>query len=148
MRKNDIIFQERSTSMLGAYKSYWTNYFNFKSRTSRKNYWLVVLANFIVSFILSFLLTLIFGNSSDVSSAKTIEELMEVLRNPAGIISLIWTCVNVIPNISIDVRRLHDVNKSGWFIFINLIPFVGSIIFLVLLLSKSADKDNKYTKEA
>lgn len=134
--------------MFEAYKSYWTNYFNFKARTSRKNYWLVVLANVIVGIILSVLLTLIFGNNVDLSSIKTMEELTEALKNPTGIINLIWSCVNFIPLISIDVRRLHDINKSGWFILINLIPVVGSIIYLVFMLSKSVDAGNKYEKEA
>ncbi|MBP5457549.1 MAG: DUF805 domain-containing protein, partial [Paludibacteraceae bacterium] len=50
----------------------------------------------------------------------------------------------IIPTISVTIRRLHDVNKSGWHFFNILKPIVG-IIWLLVLLFKAGDKgDNKY----
>jgi len=42
------------------------------------------------------------------------------------------------------VRRLHDVDKSGWWYFINLIPVIGGIWFLVLMLSGGNPDPNAY----
>lgn len=130
--------------MINAYKSYWANYFNFRARTSRKSYWLVVLASFIVEVLIAFILTLVFKNNVDLSTIKRMEDLMEALKDPTGMINVVWVLINVIPKISIDIRRLHDINKSGWFFFINLVPVVGSLIYLVWLCSKSVEENNNY----
>jgi uncharacterized membrane protein YhaH (DUF805 family) len=42
------------------------------------------------------------------------------------------------------VRRLHDQDKSGWFVLIYFIPFVGGIIFLILMLMPGTDDWNSY----
>ena len=130
--------------MINAYKKYWTNFFNFSDRTSRKDFWLTILMIFIVNICFSLVISLIFGHSVDFSQVKTVEELMEVLKDPVAIISLIWTIANIIPGLAMDVRRMHDINKSGWFIFITLIPLVGGIIYLVWLCTASVDNDNNY----
>ncbi|MDR0328534.1 MAG: DUF805 domain-containing protein [Planctomycetaceae bacterium] len=49
-----------------------------------------------------------------------------------------------LPSICIQVRRLHDSGKSRWFWFINLIPYVGGLIFLVLMCFDSQRGDNQY----
>ena len=49
-----------------------------------------------------------------------------------------------IPGIAATVRRLHDINKSGWFIFISLIPILGSIIVLVMTIEKGTLGKNRF----
>ncbi len=55
--------------------------------------------------------------------------------------------VILVPGISMCARRLHDVNKTGWFMLIELIPVVGTIILLIYLASASVDEGNKYGDE-
>ena len=58
----------------------------------------------------------------------------------------VWRAVSIVffvPNLAVLVRRLHDVGKSGWALFINLIPIVGWLICLKWLLTGS-ETDNKY----
>lgn len=51
----------------------------------------------------------------------------------------------IIPSFSLSVRRCHDINKSGWFILINIIPILGSLIYLVMAgFFPSNDVDNNY----
>ena len=50
----------------------------------------------------------------------------------------------LIPNIAVLVRRLHDVNKSGWFYFVALIPLVGGIWLLVMLFTEGDQGENDY----
>ncbi len=52
--------------------------------------------------------------------------------------------LHFLPSLSVVVRRLHDVGKSGWFYLIILIPFVGAIWMLVLLVSNGDVGENKY----
>ncbi|MGG7036757.1 MAG: DUF805 domain-containing protein, partial [Flavobacterium sp.] len=49
-----------------------------------------------------------------------------------------------LPGLSVSVRRLHDVGKSGWFFFIVLIPIVGPIWLLILLFTAGDQGENKY----
>lgn len=103
--------------MINAYKSFWTNYVNFSGKTSRADYWLAFLANFIVAFVLG----LVAGFLGTIGT----------------VITSVFSLACLIPGLAICFRRLHDINKSGWWIFINLIPLIGTIWFIVLLASKS-----------
>ena len=47
------------------------------------------------------------------------------------------------PSLSVCVRRLHDIGKSGWMLLIGLIPYIGGIILLILYCKDSMG-DNEY----
>ena len=49
----------------------------------------------------------------------------------------IWGIINIIPSLSIQIRRLHDTGKRWYWIFISLIPFVGGILLIVFLATES-----------
>lgn len=50
----------------------------------------------------------------------------------------------LIPGLSVSVRRLHDVGKSGWMLLIALIPLIGAIWLFVLLVTDSKPGENEY----
>ena len=52
--------------------------------------------------------------------------------------------VLLIPTLSVTCRRLHDIGKSGWWFFIQLIPFIGFIWLFILLLTYSNSETNIY----
>lgn len=99
------------------------NYCNFDGRSSRSEYWWYALAIFILSFVIN----LIFGQS-----------------NAGMIVSGIVSLALLLPGLGLAVRRLHDIGKSGWWIFINLIPLVGWIIFIVWMAKESDMVPNQY----
>lgn len=99
------------------------NYCNFDGRSSRSEYWWYALAIFILSFVIN----LIFGQS-----------------NAGMIVSGIVSLALLLPGLGLTVRRLHDIGKSGWWIFINLIPLVGWIIFIVWMAKESDMVPNQY----
>lgn len=99
------------------------NYCNFDGRSSRSEYWWYALAIFILSFVIN----LIFGQS-----------------NAGMIVSGIVSLALLLPGLGLAVRRLHDIGKSGWWIFINLIPLVGWIIFIVWMAKESEMTPNQY----
>ena len=96
-------------------KAYITNYANFKGKTTRADFWWAVLGIFILSFIVSLVGGLIFGNS----------------ESGTNILSSIFSLITLIPGIALEVRRLHDIGKSGWWLLISLIPLVGGIILII-----------------
>ncbi len=99
------------------YLNFWRNYFNFSGRASRRDYWMTVLINFGATLILALI-------------AATI--------HPLTFLYYLYLVACILPMISLAIRRLHDIGRSGWWVLIDLIPIVGSLILLVWLLTRSS----------
>ncbi len=115
------------------YISVLKNYATFTGRARRKEYWMFFLFNVIiciVAMVLDNLLGLTFKTSG--------------INMGYGYIYMLYTLAVFIPGLAVWVRRLHDVGKSGWFVFIVLIPLIGAIWILVLLCTDSKPGVNKY----
>ena len=63
---------------------------------------------------------------------------------PIALPALIWNLGTLIPFIAVGVRRLHDINKSGWWILVGAIPLIGTISLIIWLLKQGADGSNNY----
>lgn len=58
---------------------------------------------------------------------------------------LLWvTFGNLLPSLAVSVRRLHDTNKSGWWLFMAFLPLIGWIILLIWMCQDSDYRTNKY----
>ena len=101
--------------------------FNYKDRASRSEFWYFTLIYTILSIPLY-----IYENSYD----PTEENIY--------IISVLCVIILFLPGIAVQIRRMHDINKSGWFILLNLVPFIGSIIVLVMLIEKGTLGKNRF----
>jgi uncharacterized membrane protein YhaH (DUF805 family) len=113
-----------------AIKTCLRKYFVIKGRASRSEYWFLQL--------LFTPLAMYVGFWSDPVSAGTIDP------PPLYILSTIIVIFLFIPAITSQIRRFHDRDKSGWFILINFIPFVGWLIALVMLLDKGTPGKNRF----
>ena len=60
---------------------------------------------------------------------------------------VIYALAGIVPGLAVAVRRLHDINKSGWFILVGFIPFIGGIWLLVLLATEGDRGDNQYGED-
>ena len=49
-----------------------------------------------------------------------------------------------LPNLAVAIRRLHDTDRSGWWVLINIVPLIGFIVYLVFVCSDSTPGDNQY----
>ena len=108
------------------------NYTNFKGRARRAEYWYFSLANFLM--IIPFYILVFVGVSSESSSLMTL-----------GVIAYaLIALATIVPGLTVVARRLHDINKSGWYYFIALIPFIGGIILLVWLFTDGNRFENEY----
>lgn len=79
-------------------------YASFSGRAARSEYWWFVLFTLIASTVLGFI---------------------------SEIVSAIFSLAVLLPSIAVGVRRLHDVDKSGWFLLLWFIPVIGWIILIV-----------------
>ncbi|NQV12288.1 DUF805 domain-containing protein [Candidatus Uhrbacteria bacterium] len=84
----------------------------FSGRATRKEFWMFVLFNLIAMVILSII-------DSFIGSGEM------------GILSGIYGLGVLLPSIGIAIRRLHDTNRSGWWLLIGLVPFIGAIVLIV-----------------
>lgn len=101
----------------------------FQGRARRKEYWMFILFNLIFGLI-----AVILDNILGI----TIEDI------GYGPIYLIYMLAVVIPSLAVMVRRLHDLGKSGWWVFISLVPLIGSIWLLVLMATDGQPGENQY----
>ena len=85
-----------------------------------------------------------------ISSILLVFGLATLLNTePALFFKGLWVVLGLfvillIPSVAVTVRRLHDTNRSGWWIFINLIPVVGWIAFAFFLCARGDTGINKY----
>lgn len=108
--------------MIDAVKKFIKNYADFKGKTNRPDYWWVVLAIVICEVVLT-ILSLVFS-ALNVGIIGTILE---------GLFAL----AILVPSLAITVRRLRDVGKEWYCIFLALIPIVGEIILIIFLVKPS-----------
>ena len=95
-------------------------YADFSGRARRAEYWwfyLLMIIGYVVATILDSLVGLeVFG--------------------PYGILTSIFGLAMIVPSLAAGVRRLHDTDRSGWWLLIGLIPLIGAIVLLVFLVSQ------------
>jgi uncharacterized membrane protein YhaH (DUF805 family) len=92
------------------------NYAVFGGRARRKEYWMFFLFNMIIAFVIGFI---------------------EGLAGGAGTIGIIYTLAVLIPSIAVGVRRMHDSDRSGWWL---LLPIVN----MVFLCFDSQSENNRF----
>ena len=109
---------------MGWYLRALKNYAGFSGRAPRIEYWLFGLFNIVVAFGLGLVGELV---SQGLGAAL------------AGI----YYIAVLIPSLAVSVRRLHDTNRSGWWLLISVIPF-GGIVLLIFFLLRGTAGDNDY----
>ena len=125
--------QESDYNMIDWWKKVaFKNYANFSGRARRAEYWYFVLGNFIL--IIPFYMLAIVGVSNENIG-------LSLLGN---IVYLVIALGFFIPGLAVAVRRLHDINKSGWYYFIVLIPLIGAIVLLVWFFTDGDRFTNNY----
>ena len=60
------------------------------------------------------------------------------------IVTGLFGLVTIIPNIAIAIRRLHDLDRTGWWILLGFIPLIGWIILLIWYVTKGTDGPNRF----
>ena len=100
-------------------------FFDFKGRASRSEYWY-----FQLLFTLTYMPIIVFEES------EKLEDIIIALA--------ITMIILIMPAITVSVRRFHDINRSGWFTLLNLIPYIGWIIVSLMLIRKGIQGKNRF----
>ena len=111
-----------------AVKSAFRNYVNFSGRSRRPEYWYFVLFLFLVGIVTGL---------ADFGIFHTPE-------SDIGPFSAIFVLATLIPSLSVAVRRLHDIGRSGWFLLLALIPVIGALLLIYWLCQPGTPGPNTY----
>ncbi len=115
--------------MFNYYTTCFQKYADFQGRARRMEYWSFVLFNAILGLVAAIL------------------DNLTGLAIPAvgyGPIYGLFCLVTFIPGLSVFVRRMHDIGRSGWYFLIAFIPFVGAILIIIWLFTDSKPETNKW----
>ena len=105
-------------------------YAEFSGRSRRKEFWLFILLYIVLSGLATVVDITVFEN-------LLIEEEM-------GVVSVVLALALLIPSLSVQVRRLHDTDRSAWWLLIALLPIIGGIVLLVFNCLDGTPGDNRF----
>lgn len=105
------------------YFKVWQNYAEFSGRASRTEYWMFILFNLIASTILI---------------------VLDAISHIAPLFLFLYLLAVFLPSLAVQVRRLHDTNRSAWWFFLLLIPFIGSLVLLIFMVLPGDSHTNHY----
>jgi uncharacterized membrane protein YhaH (DUF805 family) len=111
------------------YREALQKYATFEGRARRREYWYFVFGNFLAMLALM---------TVDLTIG-TFNEKAEI-----GLFSGLFTLAILIPSFAVTVRRLHDTDRSGWWVLINFIPIIGTLVLLVFTLLDSQPGANRF----
>lgn len=95
----------------------------FAGRAHRTEFWMFTLVNYVIIIVLG---------------------IIETAVGLVGVLTTVYVLAVLLPNLGVTVRRLHDTDRSGWWILIGLIPVIGWLVLLIFMVLDSTEGDNQY----
>jgi len=99
-----------------------SNYVNFSDRAARSEYWFWVLF---------------------ITIGQVVTQIIDSAIG-AGIISGIFGLATFLPSLAVAIRRLHDLDRSGWWVLLSLIPIIGWIVLIIWYCTKGTEGPNRF----
>ncbi len=112
------------------------NYANFNGRARRSEFWYFNLFNGII-YVIFLLLFLLVGSNAGNGAFGTAMGGIYIGYS-------LYTLATLIPTIAVAVRRLHDIDRSGWAVLLWLIPAIGQIILIIWFAKEGTSGPNQY----
>jgi uncharacterized membrane protein YhaH (DUF805 family) len=99
------------------------NYAGFSGRARRTEYWMFLLFNVLISIGLG---------------------IVEAILGTGGVVGILYSLAVLVPGLAVSIRRLHDTNRSGWWLLVALVPIVGVIVLIVFAAQEGTEGANAY----
>jgi uncharacterized membrane protein YhaH (DUF805 family) len=109
-----------------AISSGFQNYANFSGRAQRSAFWFWVLFCFLAGLVTAGIDYAIFGGESYMP------------------INSLFTLATIIPNLPVAARRLHDIDRTGWWQLLHFVPLIGTIVLIVWWASRGTPGPNRF----
>lgn len=107
-------------------------YVDFQGRARRTEFWMFTLFSVLISIVLG----IIDGLAG-----------LQIGAIGIGVLGLIYSLFVLLPSLAVTVRRLHDTDRSGWWILIGLVPFVGIIVLIVFEVLEGSRGGNRFGQD-
>ena len=104
------------------------HYLDFNGKANRSQFWYFVLFVFIFSVTATIIDVYLINPALGMDMAEATK---------GGFLQWIFGIAMFIPLFAIKIRRLHDIGKSGWYILLNFIPVIGTLILIYFYIQKS-----------
>ncbi len=118
-------------------------YVDFQGRARRTEYWMFTLFSALVSIVLLLVDTLVLGTGNLTGSATDGVSFGAGI----GLLGGIYALAVLLPSLAVSVRRLHDTGRSGWWLLIGLVPFVGALVLLVFFVLEGNRGPNQHGQD-
>lgn len=118
-----------------AVRSVLSKYATFRGRAARSEYWWWILFYFLVFFALAIV------DGAVIAPMLGFEAFSKNAGQPLGMLAGLAI---FLPNLAVHVRRLHDIDRSGWWVLIALIPLIGIIVLLYWATRPGTDGSNRF----
>jgi uncharacterized membrane protein YhaH (DUF805 family) len=104
-------------------------YATFEGRARRKEYWF---------FVLFYALAIV--------ALAIVDDIVGTYREEVGfgLLTAVFVLATFIPTLAVTVRRLHDTNRSGWWVLLEFVPIVGGLVLLVFMVLDSQPGANRF----
>ena len=119
-------------NMIEAVKAVFANYATFSGRARRSEYWWFFLFNLIVSALLA----LLFGNGHGMGGGMGM--------GGGSMLNSLWSLAVLLPSLAVGARRLHDIDRAGWWLLIGFIPLIGWLILIYWFATKGTLGANRF----
>ena len=122
-------------NMTTAVKTVLGKYATFSGRAPRSEYWWWLLAMIILFTVLALI------DGALVAPMLGFEAFQPDAGQP---LSFMVSLGLLLPNLAVSVRRLHDTDRSGWWLLVGLIPVIGTIVLLIFYVQPGTDGSNQF----
>lgn len=122
-------------SVITSIKTVIIKYLVFRGRAGRPEYWYWVLA-ISVAFVMAWII-----EGLILAPMLGFETFAPEAGQP---LSLLLSLATIAPSLAVAVRRLHDIGRSGWWIFVQFFPVIGSLVLLWWLTRPTDPQENEY----
>ena len=99
----------------------------FSGRARRKEDWLFILFNMLITIALA-----------------SIDSATGLTKSGYSPLQSLYVLAVLVPGVAVAVRRLHDTGHSGWWLLMSLVPLVGAVVLLIFMVRDSAPGQNQY----
>jgi uncharacterized membrane protein YhaH (DUF805 family) len=120
-----------------AVRLFFRNYAKFEGRSRRSEFWWPQLFFILVGIAVSIIVG-IFAALGDIGA---------MIGGLIYIVYMLFSLAIIIPSIAVGFRRLHDTERSAWWLLIGFIPLIGAIVLLVFYCLEGTKGPNKYGRD-
>ena len=112
------------------YISVLKQYAVFTGRATRTEYWMFVLFNFLIAFAIAF--------------AEAVLRSVLGMNTDSSILFNLYLLAVLLPSLGVAILRLHDTNRSGWWLLISFVPLVGAVVLIIFFATDSQPGPNRF----